>query len=66
LIVASAPMDLQSAHFSSFDAAAMTRAPITLPIWIAAVPTPPAAPRTSSVSPDFIAARSTSAWCVVP
>ena len=60
-MVASAPIDRQSSHFSSLDAAAMTRAPTTLPIWIAAVPTPPAAPSTSSVSPAFIAARSTMA-----
>jgi hypothetical protein len=66
LIDASAPIDLQKSHFSSLDAAAMTRAPSTLPIWIAAVPTPPAAPSTSSVSPALSWARSSRAWCVVP
>ena len=54
------------AGFPFDDAAAMTRAPRTLPIWIAAVPTPPAAPRTSSVSPLLSWPRSTSAWWVVP
>ena len=47
------------------DAAAITRAPMALAIWIAAVPTPPAAPSTSTVSPAFSCARSTSAWCEV-
>ena len=36
----------------------MTRAPAALAIWMAAVPTPPAAPNTSTVSPDFSWARS--------
>ena len=57
----SAPCSLQMASFSALDAAAMTRAPISLPSWIAARPTPPAAPSTSSVSPGFICARSASA-----
>jgi hypothetical protein len=53
---------LHSAHFSSVDAAAITRAPIALAIWMAEVPTPPAAPSTSTVSPALSCARSTSAW----
>ena len=60
-MVASAPMDLHSSHFSSVEAAAMTRAPMALAIWIADVPTPPAAPSTSTVSPALSCARSTSA-----
>lgn len=47
------------------DAAAITRAPRALAIWMAAVPTPPAAPSTSTVSPALSWARSTSAWCEV-
>src|SRR5436309_2738932 len=65
-MVASAPSSRHSAHFSSLEAAAMTRAPTAFAIWIAAVPTPPAAPRTSTVSPAFSSARSTSAWWLVP
>ena len=41
----------QNASFSSDDAQAMTRAPISLPISMAARPVPPAAPSTASVSP---------------
>jgi len=44
----------------------MTRAPSALPISIAASPTPPAAPSTSSVSPAFSSPRSRSAWSEVP
>ena len=43
----------------------MTRAPIPLPTWIAALPTPPAAPWTSSVSPSVRRPRRSSAkWAV--
>jgi hypothetical protein len=66
LIAASAPRPRQKLHLSSLEAAAMTFAPIALATWIADVPTPPAAPSTSTVSPACSAARSTSAWCVVP
>src|SRR3954469_18074904 len=62
----SAPWLRHTASFSSLDAHAITRAPSALPISIAARPTPPAAPRTSSVSPAFNAARSRSAWSEVP
>ena len=51
--VASAPMRVSRAHFSSVEAAAITRAPAALAICTAAVPTPPAAPSTSTVSPAF-------------
>ena len=61
-MVASAPSSLQSAHFSSVEAAAITLAPAALAIWMAAVPTPPAAPSTSTVSPAFKAARSIRPW----
>ena len=64
-IVASAPAERQNAHLASLDAAAMTRAPAAFAIWIAALPTPPAAPSTSTVSPGFTCARSMSAWCDV-
>ena len=42
---------LQNASLSSDDAQAITRAPISLPISIAASPVPPEAPSTASVSP---------------
>ena len=51
---------------SSDDAQAITRAPISLPISIAASPVPPEAPSTASVSPDLSLARSFSACSVVP
>jgi len=55
-------MEVHSAHFSSLEAAAITRAPMALAIWMADVPTPPAAPSTSTVSPALSCARSTRAW----
>jgi len=61
-MVASAPMEVHSAHFSSLEAAAITRAPMALAIWMADVPTPPAAPSTSTVSLALSCARSTRAW----
>ena len=66
LIVIAAPCSRHNASFSSVEAAAMTAAPICAPSSTAARPTPPAAPRTSSVSPACSAARSFSAWCDVP
>src|SRR5207302_473706 len=62
---------LRSARFSgslgiSPEAQATTRAPSALPISIAARPTPPAAPSTSSVSPACSAPRSRNAWSEVP
>src|SRR6266481_7122475 len=62
----SAPCSRQTASFSGVDAAAITRAPMILPSSTAARPTPPAAPRTRSVSPSRRCARSFSAWCEVP
>src|SRR6266850_95543 len=62
---ASAPCSRQTASLSSLEAQAMTRAPSALPISIAASPTPPAAPRTRTVSPAFSAPRSRSAWSEV-
>ena len=44
---------------------AITRAPYPLATWMLAVPTPPAAPCTSTVSPDSSPPRSASANCAV-
>src|SRR6266853_2443910 len=49
----SAPRPRATASFSAVLAAAITRAPIALPISTAVSPTPPAAPSTSSVSPGL-------------
>jgi hypothetical protein len=49
----SAPWARQNASLSAPRAAAITRAPSSLPSSTAARPTPPAAPRTSRVSPGF-------------
>jgi len=46
------------ASFSWLDAAAITSRPIALPSSTAAMPTPPAAPSTSSFSPGFGSPRS--------
>ena len=54
---ASAPCFVAKAIFSADEAQAMTRAPINLPISIAARPTPPEAPSTASVSPALRPAR---------
>src|SRR5437763_600101 len=48
---ASVPCSRHTASLSSLEAQAMTRAPSAFAISIAARPTPPAGPRTSSVSP---------------
>ena len=50
-----------NARFSGVDAAAITRAPSSLPICTAAIPTPPAAPSTRSCSPAPSDARALSA-----
>ena len=60
LMVSSAPSARAAASFASVDAVAITRAPQSLAIWIAAVPTPEPPAMTSTVSPCWIAARSTS------
>ena len=43
----------------------MVRAPYPFATWMVAVPTPPAAPCTSTVSPFFSEPRSASAKCAV-
>ena len=60
LMVSSAPSARAAASFASVDAVAITRAPQSFAIWIAAVPTPEPPAITSTVSPCWIAARSTS------
>src|SRR6185369_17300695 len=50
-MTASAPSRRHASSLASVDAAATTRAPSTFAISTAAEPTPPAAPRTSTVSP---------------
>ena len=52
--------------FSALEAAAITRAPMALPISTAARPTPPEAPSTSRVSPGCRLARCLSACIEVP
>ena len=59
-------MQTVAADARSLEAAAMTRAPMILPISTAVRPTPPAAPCTSSVSPGFSRARCASATWLVP
>ena len=49
------------ARFSSVEATPITLAPISLPIWIAAMPVAPEAPSTASVSPAFSSPRCFSA-----
>ena len=51
--------------FSSVLTTAIVRAPYPLATWIVAVPTPPAAPWTSTVSPVAHPPRSASANCAV-
>ena len=49
----SAPCVIHKSILSCVDAAAITFAPMALPSSTVASPTPPAAPRTSKVSPSF-------------
>lgn len=53
-----APIRRHNAAVSSVKTAAMTRAPAAFAVCTPAVPTPPAAPRTSAVSPGLNAAAS--------
>ena len=62
----SAPCSLQRFIFSSVDAAAITFAPMAFPSSTVARPTPPAAPRTSKVSPSFKLALCLRAYNDVP
>ena len=57
----SAPHRSANSRFASSPATAIVRSPSAFPSWTAAVPTPPAAPCTSSVSPACARARRTSA-----
>ncbi len=59
-MVSSAPSSRALASFSSLPAVAMTRAPRNFAIWMAALPTPLPAPRTSTSSPGCNSARVTS------
>ena len=61
----SAPALRASSPFSSVLTTAIARAPYPLATWIVAVPTPPAAPWTSTVSPSRSPPRSASAKCAV-
>ena len=61
-----APALRAAASFSGDEAAAMTVAPIALPISTAARPTPPPAPNTNRVSPGFRSARCLRACIDVP
>lgn len=54
-----------TAAFSGMDTTAMTRAPSAAASWQAAMPTPPAAPCTSTVSPERRRARRRRAKCIV-
>ena len=56
----SAPASRATRSFSSVDTTAIVRAPRPLAIWRVAVPTPPAAPWTSTVSPSSRRPRVTS------
>ena len=60
-MVSSAPKVLQKAHFSSVEAAAITLAPACLAIWMADMPTPPAAP-SMALMPPQCAWPSTMMW----
>ena len=62
----SAPSDLAKSNFESDEQAAITLAPMAFPICTAALPVPPAAPRTTKVSFFFKLAFCLSAWCAVP
>src|SRR3972149_2698734 len=62
---ASAPSSAALASFSSALATAITRAPKSLAIWTAAVPTPLPAPMTSTSSPRFTRACRTSMFHAV-
>ena len=57
----SAPASRATCSFSSLETTAMVRAPSPLATWSEAVPTPPAAPCTSTVSPSARRPRSFSA-----
>ena len=61
----SAPASRATWHLASVEQTAMVRAPYPLATWMVAVPTPPAAPCTSTVSPFLSPPRSASAnWAV--
>ena len=57
---------MQTASFASLEAAAITIAPIAFANSTAAKPTPPPAPKISTVSPAFNYALSLRAWYEVP
>ena len=59
-MVASAPSSRARASLASLPAVAITRAPITFAIWMAAMPTPLPAAHTSTSSPRASRARVTS------
>ena len=63
--VSSAPAAFATAAFSSVLTTAIVRAPYPFATWMLAVPTPPAAPWISTVSPAFSAPRSARANCAV-
>ena len=63
--IAVAPSAATSSRLSGLRTVAVTRAPTLLPSWIAAVPTPPAPPCTSSRSPACRPACVKSASCAV-
>jgi len=50
-IASLAPAFSARSRFSSVEATAMTRAPIAVANWVAAIPIPPPAPWTNTVSP---------------
>ncbi len=65
MTTSSAPAPRAKAAFSSVLTTAIVRAPKPLATWMVAVPTPPAAPWTSTVSPAAMSPRSASAkWAV--
>ena len=61
----SAPRDSTNSIAPGRCTSAMTRAPNAFAIWMAAVPTPPAEPSTSTVSPARNAARRTNPKYIV-
>ena len=65
-MAASAPMAMASARFSSLEATAITRAPSDRATSIAASPTPPPAPVTSTTSPGRTTVRCFNANHAVP
>ena len=60
-----APACSARSRFSSVEATAITRAPIAVANWVAAIPIPPPAPCTSTVSPACSRPRWASAKCTV-